>query len=111
MLDPKYKLDSEDLASGQETDAPSGEPKKVDIDKMHAYRDAIRNPSGCGGVTLAAILYPGQDRAYGAHLHAISARPRYAQSLTARLRHLFLDHLGPADPTPSRKEAQDLPLP
>lgn len=111
VLDPKYKLDSEDLASGQEMDAPSGGPKKVDIDKMHAYRDAIRDPSGRGGVTLAAILYPGQDRAYGAHIHAISARPRYAQSLTVRLRHLFLDYLSPADPTTARKETQDLPPP
>jgi hypothetical protein len=54
LFDPKYKLfaDSEGLPS-------DGGPRKEDIDKMHAYRDAIRDQSGTRIVAFAGILYPG----------------------------------------------------
>jgi PD-(D/E)XK nuclease superfamily len=38
--------------------------KKVDIDKMHAYRDAIRDQSGTRVVRYAATLYPGPELHY-----------------------------------------------
>jgi len=56
LFDPKYKLDSELAAEGN----PDGKPQKGDIDKMHAYRDAIRGTHGERIVELAAIVYPGQ---------------------------------------------------
>src|SRR5262249_8297330 len=40
LFDPKYKLQSE------EGDIGDGRPKKIDIDTMHAYRDAIRDQDG-----------------------------------------------------------------
>lgn len=111
VLDPKYKLDSDDLPAEPSKDTPSGHPKKTDIDKMHAYRDAIRDPSGRRGVTLAAILYPGQDRVYGPNIHAISARPVYADSLVGRLHTLFLAHLDPRTTRSSPVEAEITPFP
>ncbi|WP_174369227.1 DUF2357 domain-containing protein [Deinococcus sp. JMULE3] len=93
ILDPKYKLGSDDAPPESSGTPPSGNPNKTDIDKMHSYRDAIRDPAGRRGVTLAAILYPGQDHAYGPNIHAISARPGATDSLNARLRHLFATHL------------------
>jgi PD-(D/E)XK nuclease superfamily len=79
LLDPKYKLLSETLESrlheqsdsglAQELEevteasgprsAPRGLPKKIDIDKMHTYRDAIRGSDGASAVVAAYILYPG----------------------------------------------------
>ena len=56
VFDPKYKL------AGSET-GPA-EPLKADIDKMHAYRDAIRDGEGTHVVRSAAILYPGDDRTF-----------------------------------------------
>ena len=54
LFDPKYKLDSE--TNGEPGD---GKPKKVDIDKMHAYRDAIRLADGDRVIRYAATNYPG----------------------------------------------------
>ena len=72
IFDPKYKLDSEEL-EGEVTD---GRPHKVDVDKMHAYRDAIRDQAGGHAVSFAAIIYPGAStEQYGAGLEAIAARP------------------------------------
>ena len=72
VFDPKYKLDSEEL-EGEVTD---GRPKKIDIDKMHAYRDAIRDTGDQRAVTYAAILYPGtSSERFGPGLEAIAARP------------------------------------
>lgn len=68
VLDPKYKLDS----GGDPAD---GSPVKADLDKMHAYRDAIRGPAGEPVVTYAAILYPGATSRYGTSLAALSATP------------------------------------
>jgi predicted component of viral defense system (DUF524 family) len=71
VFDPKYKLQSEDL----DGEYPNARPKKIDIDAMHSYRDAIRNEAQEHVVSFAAILYPGPDQAYGDGLAAIRARP------------------------------------
>jgi hypothetical protein len=63
LFDPKYKLGSGDH-----------KPQKVDIDKMHAYRDAIIN-QGKRTVKYAAILYPGDFQSYDEGLQALSAQP------------------------------------
>jgi hypothetical protein len=69
IFDPKYKL------AGDADAASAGGPAKADIDKMHAYRDAIRDSSGHRVVQSAAILYPGQDRPFGDRISAWSAVP------------------------------------
>lgn len=89
LLDPKYKLDSEANPEVQQDSAPQGQPKKVDIDKMHAYRDAIRDEHGAHVVRSAAILYPGKDHHYLTGLAALSAIPGREPQLRERL----LDHL------------------
>ena len=60
-------------------------PKKVDIDKMHAYRDAIRmNDERV--VTYAAILFPGPPAPpFGSGVEAISAVPGGAEPLDVTL--------------------------
>jgi predicted component of viral defense system (DUF524 family) len=89
IFDPKYKLDSETLRGDTTSEDPApdaaseepsseagpGKPKKVDIDKMHAYRDSIRDAQDHRIVSYAAILYPGQTVSYGPGLAAIAARP------------------------------------
>jgi hypothetical protein len=72
LLDPKYKLDSEAGAST----AVTTNPLKVDIDKMHAYRDAIRDSGGGRAVQYAAIMYPGATRTFPGNIEAISALPQ-----------------------------------
>ena len=57
LFDPKYKL------IGEESDG-NGIPKKEDIDKMHAYRDAIRDKEQRRTLQYAAILYPGKQQSY-----------------------------------------------
>lgn len=91
LLDPKYKLDSE-RGAGASDDAdttPPGEPKKVDIDKMHAYRDALRDAAGAPVVRLAAILYPGPDRTYSRGLAAVSARPANRDAFRTQVARTF----------------------
>lgn len=65
VLDPKYKLEGDDG------------PKKEDIDKMHAYRDSIRDADGRRIVRSAVILYPGESSIYynATSLGAISMIP------------------------------------
>ena len=70
VFDPKYKLDSEDL---DDQEGPAGRPRKSDIDKMHAYRDAIRGGDGERVVEYAAILYPGPSHHFGEDVAAIEA--------------------------------------
>jgi hypothetical protein len=70
LFDPKYKLDGE-IGAG----ATNTSPLKVDIDKMHAYRDAIRDGDGVRAVRYAAILYPGQTCVFPDGIEAISAVP------------------------------------
>jgi hypothetical protein len=71
IFDPKYKLDGEVI----DGDPGDGKPKKIDIDKMHAYRDAIRDASGNRVVLSAATLYPGPTVHYADGLAAIQAYP------------------------------------
>jgi predicted component of viral defense system (DUF524 family) len=59
LFDPKYKLDSQ-----QFEEAADAGPKKEDIDKMHAYRDAIRGPNQQRVVEFAGILYPGNSKSF-----------------------------------------------
>jgi predicted component of viral defense system (DUF524 family) len=70
IFDPKYKLVSE-----EGTEPGDGTPKKVDVDKMHAYRDAIRDETGRRVVRFAATLYPGKTKIYGEGLSAIRLYP------------------------------------
>jgi hypothetical protein len=88
LFDPKYKLDGEASAG------TSSRPLKVDVDKMHAYRDAIRDASGRRVVGYAAILYPGESRRFGTGIEAIGAVPSAAPAMRARLREVVSDALG-----------------
>lgn len=69
IFDPKYKLDSE----GLDEKGLTGRPKKSDIDKMHAYRDAIRGDGNRQVVNYAAILYPGPSQHFGGNVAALQA--------------------------------------
>ncbi|MCE7875410.1 hypothetical protein DYH09_34295 [bacterium CPR1] len=80
ILDPKYKLDS-----GED------QPQKVDIDKMHAYRDAIRDEQGRPVIRTAGILYPGRSLKYGDSVLALRAAPGESESLRLGLRDLLAD--------------------
>lgn len=82
VLDPKYKLDGE---LGEPDSIASGRPTKFDIDRMHAYRDAIRDRSGLRVVQFAGILYPGPSVALDPGLAALRARPDESQSLRASI--------------------------
>jgi predicted component of viral defense system (DUF524 family) len=71
VLDPKYKLDGET----QEDSESTGSALKADIDKMHAYRDAIRDVDNRRVVRLAAVLYPGSTTSFGPDVFAVRALP------------------------------------
>ena len=73
LFDPKYKLGSSE-----------DKPQKVDIDKMHAYRDAIIN-QGKRTVKYAAILYPGNFQSYDEGLQALPAQPGNIKQLRETL--------------------------
>jgi predicted component of viral defense system (DUF524 family) len=93
VLDPKYKLESEEL----ENEITDGRPKKVDIDKMHAYRDAIRDGANRRPVEYAAILFPGAaTEQFGPGLEALAARPGEETNLGNQLRRVLVDALTPA---------------
>jgi predicted component of viral defense system (DUF524 family) len=80
LFDPKYKLDSE------EPDGVEGTPKKVDIDKMHAYLDSIvRARDRKKIVKLAAILYPGTTKKFDISVCAIGANPDRQSELRSQL--------------------------
>lgn len=81
VFDPKYRLESE-VSEGL---VPDGKPKKVDIDKMHAYRDAIRDEQGRRVVEYAAILYPGAAVRFDSGLEALQAIPGMEPGLETRL--------------------------
>lgn len=92
LFDPKYKLRSEDsgVPSDEEDEtSPPGVPKKVDIDKMHAYRDAIRGSGLERAVSYAAILYPGSEIRYADDIEALHAYPGESEKLTSRLREVI----------------------
>lgn len=95
VFDPKYKLESEQL----EGEVNDGRPKKVDIDKMHAYRDAIRDQNDGRPVEFAAIIYPGaSSEQSGPGLQAIAARPGEGLTFESKIRTALLHALqsGPA---------------
>jgi hypothetical protein len=94
LFDPKYKLDSEE-ASALDI---NGRPKKVDIDKMHAYRDAIRTEAGDRVVDHAAILYPGPLTTFGPGLEALPALPGSAGALEQCLKSTLNSALASAIP-------------
>ncbi len=72
LFDPKYKLESENT----ENIDIKNKPKKEDIDKMHTYSHAIRDPKGQHVVKYAAILYPGFYYDYPhAQIQALRAYP------------------------------------
>ena len=54
-------------------------PKKVDIDKMHAYRDAIQLDHH--RVVHAVIRYPGLAVSYGTEVAALPAYPACEEDL------------------------------
>jgi hypothetical protein len=87
-FDPRYKLDGEEqaLVGGGADDR---RPQKVDIDKMHAYRDAIRVADDHHVVHFAAILYPGPGVSYGEDIEAVRAYSEamcdFADRLVARI--------------------------
>ena len=85
IFDPKYKLDGEPEWSA----AGHTQPQKSDIDKMHAYRDAIRDATGHSVVTTAAILYPGPTIHYGPGVAALRAVPDPESKLAAELQLLL----------------------
>jgi hypothetical protein len=91
LFDSKYKLDGE-LAEGESAD---GKPKKVDIDKMHAYRDSIRNEEGERVVRYAAVLYPGPKMRYGEGLEAVRAFPGSEEDVENQLEGLLREALSP----------------
>jgi predicted component of viral defense system (DUF524 family) len=90
VFDPKYKLRSEDQPPTEGADAdeavPPGQPKKLDIDRMHAYRDAIRTADNARVVRYAAILYPGAEVRYPPGIEALITDPSRSEELRARLR-------------------------
>lgn len=88
LLDPKYKLVSEE--AGEPGD---GTPTKTDVDKMHAYRDAIRDAGSRHVVRHAATLYPGRSVSYGDDVSAIRAFPGDSSALSGRMRNLLVDWL------------------
>ncbi len=90
LFDPKYKLKGEHL----EGESGDGSPKKVDIDKMHAYRDATRGEEGERLVHYAAILYPGPSVRYVKGLEALSAYPGTESALERRIGELLREALG-----------------
>lgn len=93
LFDPKYKLDGEALAEAEAVG--DGKPKKVDIDKMHAYRDAIRAADGERVVEHAAILYPGPDQIFDDGIEALSAIPGSSgEGLENRLNSVLAGSLG-----------------
>jgi hypothetical protein len=90
LFDPKYKL----IAEEANAERSNGKPKKEDIDKMHAYRDAIRDEGGERIVEYAAIMYPGSEsKTYGRGLEALSSLPGSVGTLEARLRQLLFEAL------------------
>ena len=90
LFDPKYKLDGEGTLSAPGYTAPL----KVDIDKMHAYRDAIRGKDRNRAVRFAAILYPGETYAYPDGIEAIGALPSRAATWLGRMDGILTAALG-----------------
>lgn len=96
LFDPKYKLRSEEshIPSDESVECTSpGLPKKVDIGKMHAYRDAIRDSNLRRAVSYAAILYPGSEVRYADDIEALRAYPSESEKLRSRLHEIIAQAL------------------
>jgi hypothetical protein len=65
---------------------PGGKPKKIDIDKMHTYRDALQDAAHNAVVCYASILYPGPSVSYTPNLQALCAYPGHADGLRASIK-------------------------
>lgn len=91
VFDPKYNVHAGET-NGAELE-PSLRPIKGDVDKMHTYRDAIRDVGGRRVVEYAATLYPGPSKHFGSSLAALGAIPGDAAQLNIDLRSLFRDFL------------------
>lgn len=74
LWDAKYRL-GDDLKR----------PSKVDLDRMHAYRDALRSETGATVVTMACILYPGPSLTFAPGLSALQASPLAPEDLQQAL--------------------------
>lgn len=70
LWDAKYRL-GEDLKR----------PAKADLDRMHAYRDALRSQQGEPLVEMACILYPGPSQIFAPGLMALQASPLASEQL------------------------------
>jgi predicted component of viral defense system (DUF524 family) len=81
LFDPKYKLDG-----SIEQDSDRQRPVKPDIDKMHAYRDAIRDSHGKPVVSFAAVMYPGRTIRFGDGIAALGASPSLRNQLHEELK-------------------------
>ena len=81
ILDPKYKLRSEEI----EGEVVGARPTKTDIDAMHSYRDSIRDSKGKQVVSYAAIIYPGPLVRFSSGLAALPADPANPDELRATL--------------------------
>jgi hypothetical protein len=96
LFDPKYKLDSEI----SDANDPGAHPKKGDIDKMHAYRDSIRDASAKRVVSFASILYPGPTIRYGDGIAALKAMPGEDDELTTCVGGILATALSRSHSTP-----------
>jgi hypothetical protein len=56
-------------------------PAKADLDRMHAYRDALRSQHGETLVEMACILYPGPTQTFDPGLMALQASPLSSEQL------------------------------
>lgn len=73
LFDPKYKLVADECGESR--------PVKADVDKMHAYRDAIRDAERRHVVRLAALLYLGDSVRWGEEIAALRAHPNDTAAL------------------------------
>jgi len=98
LFDPKYKQEGDVGGSW-------ARPVKGDIDKMHAYRDAVRDDDGARAVRYAAILFPGDPERYPRHaavpdVEALHAYPGDEGTLRERLITVLSTGLQPLSPQP-----------
>lgn len=90
LFDPKYKIE-------QSKDLSAGRPRKEDIDKMHAYRDAIRDRNGNRVVQFAGIIYPGPDHSFRDDIFALCGMPGDSHRLRNAVRQIISTALTSCD--------------
>lgn len=94
LLQDQEENQEENLAKQSEISSlPGGKPKKVDIDKMHTYRDAIQDAAHNPIVCYAAILYPGPSVFYTPNLQALCAYPGHTDSLREHVKQRLAEAL------------------